>query len=238
MRKSALIAATAAASFSVAAVAHAIDVNQGLDIKTTGVKGTATKLSPLKLDVTTSTNAKDPSKDGTFATKRAVIFFDKNLKFNNRKFPTCTLATVASKPERCPAGSKVGAGFARATVGPGQLKVNPTVVAYNAANNKINLKLVKKAGEVDSSGVLVGTLKSATGIYGSKLDVPIPAKLQNQLGLAITLTKFNTVISNKKIKGFAYANSRGCNSNGKYNFKGTFTYSDGTSATAKDTSLC
>jgi hypothetical protein len=236
LRKLGLIAATLAASVGVAGVAGAVDVNQSIKIKTTGKKGTKAKPTVLKLSVTTFTSAKDPAVDGTYATKKAVIHFDKNLKFNNRKFPVCSLQTVASAPENCPAGSKVGSGYAKATIGAQQIKANPTIEAYNAAGGKINLKLIKAANEVDSSGVLVGTLKSDTGKYGSKLDVPIPPKLQNQLGLSITLTEFNTVISTKKYKGLGYVTSVGCKTS--YKFGGDFTFSDNTSAKVTSTSKC
>ncbi len=241
MRKLGLIAATAAASIGVTSAAQAIDVNQGISIGIKGGKGTKAKPRNLILSVTTNTNAVDAEKDGTYSTKSAVIHFDKNLKFNNAKFPTCALKIVATKPEKCPAASLVGKGFAKATVGEGQIKVNPTIKAYNDKNNKINLALIAKPGEVDSSGILVGTLKKDSGKYGSKLDVPIPAKLQEQLGLKITLTKFNTVINRNTVtvkgKKYAYATSVGC-TKGKYNFGGDFKYSDGTGEKVTTTVKC
>ena len=149
---------------------------------------------------------------------------------------------MATKPEKCAKGSQVGAGFAKATVGEGQIKVNPTIKAYNDKNNKINLALIAKPGEVDSSGILVGTLKKDKGSYGFKLDVPIPAKLQEQLGLKITLTKFNTTINRKTVtvkgKKYAYVNSVGCPKGGKYKFGGDFKYSDGSGEKVTTTTKC
>lgn len=238
MRKLGLIAATTVASISVAGVAQAISVDQNIVVTTKQErKGTTAKPATVKLSVTTATSAKDPKEDGTYSTKSAVIHFDKNLKFNNSKFPTCKLQTVATSPEKCPSGSKVGTGFAKATVGKQQIKANPTIAAYNAANNKINLKLIAKKGEINSAGVLVGTLKSDTGKFGKKLDVPIPAKLQEQLGLKITLTRFNTVISTKTFKGKAYVTSTGC-TGGNYKFGGDFTFSDGTKQKVVTTAKC
>lgn len=229
MRKLGLIAATAVASISVAGVAQAIDVstvNQGVSVKVTGKKGTKAKPAGVALNVTTTTSAKDSSKNGTYATTLAVIRFDKNLKFNNSKFPTCDLQTVATSPEDCPKGSLVGTGKATAIVGAQQIKANPTIQAFNGPDGTLQLKLIKAAGEVDSSGVLTGTLKSDTGKYGKKLNVPIPPKLQNQLGLYVTLTSFNTKISSKKYKGVSYATSSGC-TGGKYKFGGDFSFIDG-----------
>ena len=243
MRKLGLIAATAAASIGVTSFAQAIEVNQGVSVGIKGGKGTKKKPRNLILSVTTNTNAVDLAKDGTYATKSAVIHFDKNLKFNNSKFPTCALKIVATKPEKCPKASLVGKGFAKATVGEGQIKVNPSIKAYNDKNNKINLALIAKPGEVDSSGILVGKLKKDSGKdYGQKLDVPIPAKLQEQLGLKITLTKFNTTINRKtvKVKGkkYAYATSVGCPKGGKYKFGGDFKYSDGSGEKVTTTTKC
>ncbi len=242
MRKLGLIAATAVASVGITSVAQAIDVNQGVSVGIKGGKGTKAKPRNLVLSVTTTTNAVDLAKDGTYATKSAVIHFDKNLKFNNKRFPTCALKIVATKPEKCPKGSLVGKGFAKATVGEGQIKVNPTIKAYNDKNNKINLSLIAKKGEVDSSGILVGTLKKDTGDYGFKLDVPIPAKLQSQLGLKITLTKFNTTINRNTVtvkgKKYAYVNSVGCPKGGKYKFGGDFKYSDASGAKVKTATKC
>lgn len=238
MRKFGLIAATVVASLSVVGIAQAIDVNQGLEVKTTGKKGTKAKPTGIKLSVTTTTGAKDPSLDGEYATKSAVIHFDKNLKFNNKKFPNCSLATVASKPDTCPKGSLVGSGSASATAGPnGEVKVSPSIEAYNDSGNKLHLKLIAKPGEFDSQGILTGTLKPDTGKYGSKLVVPIPAKLQNNLGLFITLTRFNTVISSKQYKGVSYATSVGCTGS-SYKFSGDFVFSDNTKATAPATAKC
>jgi hypothetical protein len=242
LRKSALIVATTVASFGVAAVAQAVDVDQSLTVKATGKKGTKAAPKPLKLDVTTGTKAKDPSLDGTYGTKSVVVHFDKNLKFNSSKFPTCSLATVASKPENCPKGSQVGAGSSSAVAGPGgQVKVNPSILAFNDKGNKLHLKLVAKPGEFDSQGILTGTLKKDTGKFGSKLDVPIPAKLQNNLGLFVTINRFNTVISNKAFKkggkSYYYAESTGC-TGGKYQFKGDFTLTDNTKDSVTTTAKC
>lgn len=241
MRKLGLIAATAVATLGVTSFAQAIDVNQGLSVGIKGGKGTKAKPRNLVLSVTTTTDAVDMSKNGTFATTSAVIHFDKNLKFNQSKFPTCDIKLVATKPEKCPKGSLVGAGLAKATVGPDQIKVNPSIKAYNAKGNKINLSLIAKKGEVDSSGILTGTLKKDSGAYGFKLDVPIPKKLQNQFGLPITLTKFNTTINRNTVtvkgKKYAYVNSVGC-SGGKYKFGGDFRYSDASKASVKTTLKC
>jgi hypothetical protein len=239
LRKIGIPVAMVVASLGVAGIAQAVDVNQGLAVKTTGsAKGTKSKPVGLKLSVTTTTTGKDPAIDGTYATKSAVIHFDKNLKFNPKSFPVCSadVATPATSSQ-CPAKSLMGTGSAIATVGAQHIMAHPTIKAYNAKGGKLILVLQKSPNEVDSSGVLTGTLKSDSGKYGSKLSVPIPPKLQNQLGLFITLNKFATVIKNQKGKdGKYYVSSTGCKS--KYNFGGDFVFSDGTSAKVTTTSKC
>ena len=241
MRKIGLIAATAAASFSVVAVAHAVDVNHALTIKVTGKKGTAAAPKPVSLEVKTGTTAKDPKLDGSYGTRSVVIHFDKNLKFNTTRFPVCSKITVASKPETCPKGSLVGRGQTRSVAGAPQLVNNPTVEAYNSAGGKLQLRLVKSPGDVlDSKQVLTGTLRPDTGKFGKKLVVPIPEKLQINNGLFVTIRAFSTLISNKPfIKGGKknyYVESKGCK--GSYQFKGDFVLTDGKKDSVVTTSKC
>ncbi len=239
MRRIGITVAVVATSLSVAGIAQAVDVTQGLTTKTTGKKGTKKRPSGLKLSVVTTTNAKDPAQDGQYATKSAVIHFDKNLKFYPKNFPTCSLSVAASDASKCPKGSLVGTGGASAIVGAVQIKANPTIQAFNATGGKLILKLTKAANEVDSSGILTGTLKKDSGSkYGMKLVVPIPPQLQNQLGLDVTLTRFETNIKKSaKKKGHYYVESIGC-SGKSYKFGGDFVYSDNSSQKVTATSKC
>ena len=85
--------------------------------------------------------------------------------------------------------------------------------------------------------VIAATLKRATGDYGYKLEVPIPANLVTPLaGITATLLNFSTSVSGTA-KGLPYIGIKGC-SGGKLKFKGTFLYTDGTSKTATDTAAC
>ena len=163
MRKIGLIAATAAASIGITSIAQAIDTDNSLTVKTSGKKGTKRSPKPQRLAVTTTTSAKNSAENGTFSTKKVVVHFDKKLDFRGIKGSRpAPKAIVASNPKKCPKGSKVGTGKAKAVVGEGQIKVNPRVEAYNDKRGKINIKLVARPGEVDSSGILVGKLKKDT----------------------------------------------------------------------------
>jgi hypothetical protein len=245
MRKALFVSSAVAATVGLggASIAYAVDVNQGLSVKTTGTKGTKTKPRAVKLAVTTTTNAKDPSLDGTYGTTRAVIHFDKNLKFNNAKFPKCTVSVVNATPTEsgCPKGSKVSintgsAAKAQGGTGVNAIKANPAIRAYNGPNNTLILKLVSPPGEFDATGTIVAKLATDTGKFGKKLIVPIPEKYYNQFGIKITLLKFATVVS-ATYKNTPYVVSTGC-TNRKYQFSGDFTFTDGTKATAKSTSAC
>lgn len=239
MRKVAvLMAMLATALFSVVGVAYAVEKTQYLETKTTGGKGSKKKPRAVKLRVNTGVSANVPAENGTFANSKTTISLDKNLKFNNRKFPYCSEQMVLTDEAECPKGSKVGTGSVAAVAGPGgNIKVAPRVTAYNARNNKLLLKLTKAPGDpVDSTGVIVGTLKKASGKFANKLEVPIPAKYQQQLGLFITLQKFDVTIS-KTYKGRPFVMSTGC-TGGKYNFGGDYTYTDGTTVKLTATSKC
>ncbi len=247
MRKVALLTAVTAMSFGAVQVAQAVDVNQGLSIKVTGIKGTKAKPKNVKLTVVTTTNAKDPALDGTYGTTKAVIHFDKNLKFNaldkKLKWPTCTEAVVNATPNEsgCAKGSKVSintgsAAKAQGGTGATAIKANPAIRAYNGPKNTLILKLVSPAGEFDATGTIVATIASDTGKFGKKLIVPIPKKYYDQFGIKISLLRFSTVVS-ATYKKIPYVASVGCTSK-KYQFAGDFTFTDGTKATAKSTSAC
>jgi hypothetical protein len=247
MRKVALLAALTAASFGAVQVAQAVDVNQGLIVKTTGKKGTKSKPKPIKLDVTTTTAAKDPALDGTYGTTNAVIHFDKNLYFNalnkKLKWPACTEAVVNATPTEsgCPKGSKVsvdsGSGAkAQGGTGATAIKANPAIRAYNGGGGNLILKLISPQGEFDATGTIVAKLSKDRGKYGYKLTVPIPKKYYDQFGIKITLEKFSTIVQ-ATYKKQGYVVSKGC-TGGKYNFAGDFTYTDGTKASATTTAKC
>jgi hypothetical protein len=243
-----LVGATLAlvASLAVAGVASAVDAQQAIDVKIT--KNTAgTKEKPKsvgKLNVVTTTTPGPGSPAGTFATNKATIFFDKNLVFNAKAFKECKPANksapVGSDVKAKCASAKIGAGKAagQATVG-GQ--ENLTVTAYNGAakanGDRWFYLHVEGSVPLKIDSVIAATLKRATGAYGYKLDVPIPANLVQPLaGITATLLNFSTSVGGTS-KGVPYVGLKGC-SGGKLKFKGTFVYTDNTSKTVTDTAAC
>jgi hypothetical protein len=239
MRKVALIcAATLVGALGITAVASAIQGTQTVSVKLqnnrAGTKAKPRSVSRLTVVTTTTPVTGEPP----FATKQAVIHFDKNLVFGNSKFPGCSQTQVQTDDTKCPAGSKVGTGSAKASVFSGPAltsNVTPTVTAYNGPAGKIFLLVKEPTFNVRS--VLNGTLKTDTGKFGRKLDVLIPANLQSPLpGLTVTLTQFTTNVGGTR-KGTPYVALRGC-TGGKLSYKGDFFYTDNTTKSATSTSNC
>jgi hypothetical protein len=235
MRKVALMCvATVVGALGITAVASAIQgtqtVSLSLQNKNAGTKEKPRSVGKLTVVTTTTPVAGEPP----FATSRAVIHFDKNIVFGSTKFPSCSQAVVQSDPTKCPSGSKVGGGSATAVPSTGG-QVLPKIAAYNSSNGKKILLLVTEP-TFQVKSVLVGTLKTDTGKYGRKLDVAIPANLQNVGGIVVTLTKFTTIVGGTR-KGTPFVGLKGC-SGGKLAVKGDFFYTDNTTKSAVNTANC
>ena len=233
---------------AVVGVASAVDAQQAIDVKITNNKA-GTKAKPRSigmLNVVTTTTPGPGSPAGTFATNKATIFFDKNLVFNAKAFKECKpsnpSAPVGSEVKSKCAADRIGGGkaAAKATVGDQE---NLTVTAYNGAASKSNSANrwfylhVQGTTPLVIDSVIAATLTKATGDYGYKLVVPIPANLVSPLaGVTATLLNFSTSVGGRA-KGLPYIGIKGC-SGGKLKFKGTFVYTDGTSKTANNTVAC
>ena len=237
MRKYMLLAAASlVAVFGVVGVASAVNPDQGLIVGLTSSKA-GTKAKPRsvgRLNVSTPTTP-GPGEAGTFATKTAVISFDKNLVFSAQKFPACSLTQVEKDETECPAKSRVGGGSASAVFS-GQT-INLTVKAFNGNTKGTKIYLLVNNPQFNINKALDGTLGAASGDYGKKLAVKIPTNLQQPVaGAFATLTNFKTSVGGTS-KKTPYAALKGC-TGGKLKFKGVFNYSDGTSKTATTTANC
>jgi hypothetical protein len=233
MRKVALLVVTSVAALGVTGSALAVNADQGLDVKVSPSKaGTKKKPRNVKLSVTTTTTPKDST---AFATKKAVLYFDKNLVFGGKKFASCTVAKVQAAEKNCPKGSKVGSGSATGTA---LRQVAPlTVTAFNGPGGKSLLLHVVGSDPIAIDSVINAKLSKASGKYGMKLTVPIPDSLQQPVpGVFATLTKFATNVKGTS-KGTPYVGLKGC-SGGKLHFKGTFSFTDGSSLGATSTAKC
>jgi hypothetical protein len=238
MRKVALLTVVAL-SLIVAGSAYAVNATQGLKASVSPSKaGTAKKPKGIKLGIETITQDPAQSGDQPFATEQAVIHFDKNLVFNGKNLASCSNAQVQSDNTKCPPKSKVGTGTATGSaLGATE---NLKVTLYNGpGGNSIEL-LVDGSSPLTIHSTIEGKLSKDSGLYGYKLTVPIPPGLQQPApSVYATLLDFNTHTNgtvlgkNKK----PYIGLKGC-SGGKLNFKGDFTYTDGTSKSATATVAC
>jgi hypothetical protein len=229
------------ATLGAAGVASAIDGTQTIALKLAQTKA-GTKEKPRSvgsLRVTTATVPGPVNPAGSFAVTNAVIFFDKNLVFNASAFKACSTSDLATIDTRCNGLSKgeIGKGSAQ---GQALGQTEPLdVKAYNGPKSGAGYRFylhVTGATPLAIDTVIIAKLTKATGNYGWKLSVPIPQELQRPSGVLATLTQFITSVSGTS-KGKPYVGIKGC-SGGKLKFKGTFSYTDGTSKTANTTVNC
>jgi hypothetical protein len=220
-----ILGATAAVSvlaLGLTTEAFAVNADQSMTVKVSSSKA-GTKKKPrsvgtLKVDIKTTPHDPAPA----FATKKAIIYFDKNLVFNGSKFPSCTLTQAQAHSAAC-TKAKVGTGSATAIAG-GSIPVNDVkVTLFNGPKGK-NLWLLVTEAQFNVNTVMQGTLAGSTGKFGKKLIVDIPENLQNVAGLFITLTRFQTNVA-RSYKRKPYIGLTGC-TGGHLNFAGDFTFTD------------
>ncbi len=208
--------------------------------------GTLKKPKSVKIHTLFTTMAPAEGQPG-YATSRTVVHLPKGLKFNGAKFKACSLnALNANGPTACPTASKVGSGTAQGQA-LGQTE-NLTVTAFNGApktsgknkgkgSGKQLLLYVQGATPLAINSTIVGTVKSDTGKYGYKLDVAIPANLQQPLpNVFATLTKFDTNIG-KTTNGVGYVESVSCSKKSRA-WGADLTFTDGTTDKTTTTSKC
>src|SRR3954447_4775775 len=169
MRKVALVCAAAVVgALGITAVASAIQGTQTVSM-TLQKNRAGTKAKPRSVGrLTVQTTTPPPPGEPPFATKRAVIHFDKNLVFGASKFATCAKSVVQANPRDCPVGSRIGTGSAIARLSTGG-QVAPTIVADNgprSASGNSKLFLLVREATFNVNTVLDGTLKPDTGKYG------------------------------------------------------------------------
>jgi hypothetical protein len=218
----------------VAGVAQAVNSKQTIAVKLANSKaGTSSKPKSVGLLTVDLKVAKDPA-DAPFATSKTVIHFDKNLVFNGAKFPSCTEAQARTGASAC-TKAKVGGGSAQG-LALGQLEALK-ITAYNGPSGKSILLRVVGTAPLQIDTVINGKLKSDSGKFGRKLDVTIPTNLQQPLnGVFATLTSFVTRVGGNA-KGSPFVALKGC-SGGKLQFKGDFTFTDGSKQSPTSTTAC
>jgi len=248
----AMLAMAVAAVFGFSTVAQATTLKPNLTIKLTpGGAGTASKPKGQTLNYHVTIGTDDGTSPPTTAT--TTVSFGKGIRFNAGKFPTCTLSTLNSKgPSGCSKGSKVGTGSATALVGgsPGEPAPSTSetlkVTAFNGPGGKSYLLYLDGDSPATIKQAIEGKLGTATGDYGYKLDVTIPANLQQPVpGLFAPLVDFkvNTGGTYTKKKGtkktkYNYIETTAC-TGGKWPFNAELTFAnDPSTSNAPTTQSC
>jgi hypothetical protein len=141
------------------------------------------------------------------------VYFAKGVKNNAKYFPFCNKSEIdgqPSFPKKC-TKAIVGTGTASALAGtPGSpssnsVKEDLNVKAVNGAKGRqifLVLNSAPGAPVAIQNRVVPGTVVKSSGIFAFLVRFDIPADLQEQLGLTVSLTDFNVKISGtpKKVK--------------------------------------
>lgn len=155
----------------------------------------------------------DPAGQQPESAPTTSVYFAKGIKNNAKYFPFCNKSEIDGQPSipaKCNK-AKVGTGTASALAGgPGNpssqsVKEDLNVIAMNGSKGRqIFLVLNSQPGAPVgiTNRVVPGTVVKSSGAFGFLVRFDIPPDLQEQLGLAISLTDFNVKISGtpKKVK--------------------------------------
>lgn len=164
---------------TTAQVASAAPVDMVQDLKVTitpGKAGTSKKPKAAAIGVTIQSPTLEPA-----TTESVRLLLGKGIKINNTAFPTCSASLINANKSiaKCPKGSIVGRGTARAVgfLGGAQVPETLSVTAINSDKNSLQL-YVSGTNPLRISGPITGKLSKASGKYGYRLDVTIPKYLR------------------------------------------------------------
>jgi hypothetical protein len=232
-------ATVAFASFASAAVN-----TQEITAAVTPKKLPKSERAPISLNVNVFATNPGNEQQIPNPTTLALVDFDKDLKFQQKGYPTCdptqfgSQSTVQDVKDACP-DSVVGSGTATVVLksGPGlpPLTVHAETVGANVKGNKVLLhSYTKEAGGVP----LVGSFKKSTGgsKYGQMLSTPVPP-LAGGAGVITQFQLKTKKISYKKGKKKLAIVSSKC-SHKKLSFQARFTDDQNQVATGTDTAKC
>lgn len=209
MRKYLIVALAALTAVAFAAVAYAQAPGADMTVAVSPSKA-GTKQKPKDVTV----DLEIVNSDFSQTASRIEIWLPKNVKIDTAGFKRCSVSVLGNTgPRGCPSGSKIGAGNADARAGVNQ-SANPPVLpfavnAYVTGKNSIAFHLQQKDGEIVA--VAPAKLSKASGKYGQKLDVAIPAEPAQQYptGQYNGLEKLDVLLGSKK-KNKSVVVSTGC----------------------------
>jgi hypothetical protein len=208
------------------------------------------KYKPVALSTDLQTSYTNPGNSNPGgAVERTKIFLDKNFKINPKAAKKCSAnqlanQTMAGAMAACKK-AKVGKGTAQATAN-GAFDINGCVLLFNGkpkggnptlqvftrvqASNPSTISCQDPANnnQGNTTILLTGVLKDASGKYGKVLDVNHITQ-----AAAFPLTIFKT-----KIKKGNYISARCKAKSKKWNMQTTWTYNDGTKHTEKANQKC
>jgi hypothetical protein len=208
-----LVVLTVLALMAFTAVAYAVESTVTYTAKMTH-KGTPTSKKPANasyhgiLHIDTDPSGQQP--EGAPITS---VYFSKGIKNNAKYFPFCNKTEIdgqPSFPSKC-SKAKVGTGTASALAGsPGSpssnsVKEDLNVTAVNGPKGKFIYLVLNSAPTAPvaiQNRVVPGTVVKSSGPFAFLVRFEIPADLQEQLGLTVSLTDFNVKISGtaRKVK--------------------------------------
>lgn len=226
-----LVPACAAATLLALPTSALAEPVQDLTVKASPSKASTTK-KPRSVALSVSLGSRETTPGAQPPTLNFVdLFFPAGSKYNGNLFPACdgSKISAARSTDDCPSGSIIGSGKAAGLAVGGILQNDLKITAANGGRNKINL-FVEGASPLRIQSNIVGTVSNASGKYGLKLKVPVPANLQEPApGVKVAITLFSVKIQkSRKVKG----TTRGimeitkC-SNGTWESKGDFRYAGG-----------
>ncbi|MEH3054775.1 MAG: hypothetical protein PGN13_12355 [Patulibacter minatonensis] len=233
MKKLAFITTAVLAAAVGAAPAQAVE--QSLDVKLTKTK--ASKKAPTTVGITIDTGTLTKNPDGSKNTiTSAKIDLPKGILLNYKDFPSCADATTCADSA---AGSQVGTGTAAARVDGVDYVAQGKLTAFIGANANLFIRTQFSTPAVIDEP-LIGKVTTKGGAYSFGFSVP--DKLQMPLDNAYQQIdsfklNFGAKTVKKKGKKIGLVQLKQC-SGGKYTFKGTFTFRDGSTATAEKTIKC
>jgi hypothetical protein len=238
MRKLLFLALASLGTLAAVGIAYGAVNTQTITGKVSPKKLSKTKKAPVSLSVNVaSTNPGNPGGVPN-ATNLAEVDFDKDIKIQQKGFPTCdpsqfgSQSTTDDVKQACP-DAILGTGTA--TVQLGALQVHAQAIGANVKGNKILLHAYTQ----ETGGVpLIGSIIKSKGgsKYGQELSVPVPplaggAGVITQFGLNVK--KISYKYKGKKV-GYI---SSSCKDK-KINFQARFTDNQGQLATGKSTQSC
>ncbi len=201
-----LVLVTAVAVMAITGVAYAVTNTLTYSGKLT-FKGKPTTSKPANLAYTGTLHIDtDPAGSQPDTAPTTSVYFSKAIKNNAAAFPFCNQSEIDGQgtfPSKC-SKAVIGTGTATALAGsPGNpsaqsVKEDLNVKAVNGPKGKLLfLVLSSKPGApvALNNRVVPGAVVKSSGPFGFLVRFQIPADLQSQLGLSISLTDFLVKIS-------------------------------------------